>query len=327
MRLSTSMMYANGLKGVLSQETDMNRLVEQIGSGRKFLTPADDPLAAALSINVAQTQSMNATYQLNRNTAKTNLGQENNVLDSVTTALESVRTRVVQAGNGTMSDSDRQALSTALKSAREALLGLANSTDGNGQYMFSGYQGSAAPYVQNAAGQVVYSGATGERTIQVDQSRQMSTSDLGKDIFSRANPGAQGYVSSASPGNTGTAQFGTASITPGGANVGKNFSVAFEADPTTGAIGYRVTTTDPSGATPPVINPAPPASPPLIRMARRSISAACPSSSGQAAERRHHQCREHPVGQRRCVQHIGQPDQDAGFTDRRRREGLGQAGQ
>ena len=80
MRLSTSMMYANGLKGVLSQETDMNRLVEQIGSGRKFLTPADDPLAAALSINVAQTQSMNATYQLNRNTAKTNLGQENNVL-------------------------------------------------------------------------------------------------------------------------------------------------------------------------------------------------------------------------------------------------------
>ena len=123
MRLSTSMMYANGLKGVLSQETDMNRLVEQIGSGRKFLTPADDPLAAALSINVAQTQSMNATYQLNRNTAKTNLGQENNVLDSVTTALESVRTRVVQAGNGTMSDSDRQVLSTALKSAREALLG------------------------------------------------------------------------------------------------------------------------------------------------------------------------------------------------------------
>ena len=176
----------------------MNRLVEQIGSGRKFLTPADDPLAAALSINVAQTQSMNATYQLNRNTAKTNLGQESNVLDSVTTALSDVRTRVVQAG-GTFSDSDRQALSTALKSAREALLGLANSTDGNGQYMFSGYQGSAAPYAQNAAGQIVYSGATGERTIQVDQSRQMSTSDLGKDIFSRANPGAQGYVSSASP--------------------------------------------------------------------------------------------------------------------------------
>ena len=90
--------------------------------------------------------------------------------------------------------------------------------------MFSGYQGSAAPYAERG-GQIVYSGATANapfqvdqsrqmstsdlgkdifsraNTIQVDQSRQMSTSDLGKDIFSRANPGAQGYVSSASPGN------------------------------------------------------------------------------------------------------------------------------
>ena len=128
----------------------MNRLVEQIGSGRKFLTPADDPLAAALSINVAQTQSMNATYQLNRNTAKTNLGQESNVLDSVTTALSDVRTRVVQAGNGTFGQRPPGAVDRAQERPR-SVLGLANSTDGNGQYMFSGYQGSAAPYAQNAA--------------------------------------------------------------------------------------------------------------------------------------------------------------------------------
>ena len=182
MRLSTSMMYSNGLKGVLAQESDMNRLVEQVGSGKKFLTPADDPLSASLAINVAQTESMNSTYALNRNTAKTNLGQENNVLDSITTALADVRTRVVQAGNGTFADSDRQALSTALKNARDALLGLANSTDGNGQYLFSGYQGGVVPYSQDTNGKIVYSGATGERTVQVDQSRQMSTSDIGSDI-------------------------------------------------------------------------------------------------------------------------------------------------
>ena len=213
------MMYSNGLKGVLSQESDMNRLVEQVGSGKKFLTPADDPLSASQSINVAQTQSMNSTYALNRGTAKTNLSQENNILDSITTALADVRTRVVQAGNGTFADSDRQALSTALKSARDALLGLANSTDGNGQYLFSGYQGGVIPYAQDANGKIVYSGATGERTVQVDQSRQMSTSDIGSDIFGRANPGSQAYVSTAAPTNTGTAQFGTVSVTPGSPNI------------------------------------------------------------------------------------------------------------
>ena len=102
---------------------------------------------------------------------------------SITTALADVRTRVVQAGNGTFADSDRQALSTALKNARDALLGLANSTDGNGQYLFSGFQGGVVPYAQDTTGKIVYSGATGERTVQVDQSRQMSTSDIGLSLI------------------------------------------------------------------------------------------------------------------------------------------------
>ncbi len=247
MRLSTSMMYANGLKGVLSQESDMNRLVEQVGSGRKNLSPADDPLAAAQAISVAQTQSMNNTYGMNRQTANTNLGQETNALTAVTNALQEARTRIVQAG-GVLSDSDRQTLSTALKSTRDALLGLANTTDGNGQYLFSGNNGSVMPYSKNAAGQIVYSGSVGERTIQVDQSRQLSTSDLGKDIFGRANPGSQAFVTSAASTNTGTAEFTAASVTPGTANAGKKFAVQFETDAVTGTVGYRVTTTNPDGS-------------------------------------------------------------------------------
>lgn len=260
MRLSTTMMYSNGLSGVLAQESDMNRLVEQIGSGRKFLSPADDPLGAALSIGVAQTQSINSTYAMNRQTAKANLGQESNALDAVKNVLQEARTRVVQAG-GTLSDSDRQTLSTALKSTREALLGLANTTDGNGQYLFSGNDGAVMPYAKDSAGKILYSGSVGDRTIQVDQSRQLSSSDLGVDIFGRANPGAQSYVASTPSANAGTAQFGAVSVTPGSPNIGKNFSVSFEVD-AAGAIGFRVETTDADGTnavtTPPVGDPATP---------------------------------------------------------------------
>ncbi|CAB3630800.1 flagellar hook-associated protein FlgL [Achromobacter pestifer] len=248
MRLSTTMMYTNGLSGVLSQESDMNRLVEQVGSGRKYLTPADDPLSAALAIGVAQTQSINSTYAMNRQTANTNLGQESNTLDSVKNALQEARTRVIQAG-GVLSDSDRQTLSTALKSTREALLGLANTTDGSGQYLFSGNDGSVMPYTKDASGKIQYSGSVGERTIQVDQSRQLSTSDLGVDVFGRANPGSQAYVASAPASNTGTAQFSAVSVTPGSGNLDKNFTVTFEAD-ATGAMGFRVTTTDANGGNP-----------------------------------------------------------------------------
>ncbi|RSE92591.1 flagellar hook-associated protein FlgL [Achromobacter aegrifaciens] len=255
MRLSTSMMYSNGLKGILAQESDMNRLVEQVGSGRKFLSPADDPLAAARAIDVAQTQSMNNTYGMNRQTANTNLGQESNTLTAVTNALQEARTRIIQAGS-TLSDSDRRTLSTALKSTRDALLGLANTTDGNGQYLFSGNNGSVMPYSKNAAGQITYSNSIGERTIQVDQSRQMSTSDLGKDIFGRANPGSQAYVASTPQTNTGSAQFGAVSVAPGTGGGGKTFEVTYEADAATGAMGYRITTTNPDGSS--TVVPQPP---------------------------------------------------------------------
>ena len=69
------------------------------------------------------------------------------------------------------------------------------------------------------------------------------------DIFGRANPGSQAYVASTPASNTGTAQFSAVSVTPGSGNLDKNFSVTFEAD-ATGAIGFRVTTTDANGGNP-----------------------------------------------------------------------------
>lgn len=254
MRLSTSMMYSNGLKGIMSNESELNRLSEQVGSGRRVLTPADDPLAAALAINVAQTKQMNTTYASNRNTAKDNLGLEANALSSLTTAMQDVMTRVVQAGS-TLDDTNRGALSTALKSAREAILGLANSTDGNGQYLFSGNAGGSAPYGADG----VYIGAAGgDRLVQVDQTRTLSTSDLGTAIFNRANPTSQSYIATAASDNKGTALFSTVSATPA-SNPGKNaFSIEF-ATATDGSMSYTVTSTEPPPSTnPPVVSAATP---------------------------------------------------------------------
>lgn len=115
MRLSTALIYQNGLNGVLNQEAAMARLQEQLSSGRRVLTPADDPLAAALAINVSQTSSMNSNYDANRKQAEQALGAQTNTLQSVVKNMQEMLKRVVEAGNGTMSDADRQALVIALK--------------------------------------------------------------------------------------------------------------------------------------------------------------------------------------------------------------------
>ena len=228
MRLSTSLIYQNGLNGILKQEATLSRLQEQLASGRRVLSPADDPLAASLAVNLSQTSSMNATYAANRNTAKQTLGMESNALASMVTTLQSVLGRVVQAG-GTLSDADRQALVTELEGARAQMVGLANSTDGNGQFLFSGHDGYTQPVTLKADGSVTYGGDSGQRMIQVDQTRQMAGSDVVADIFGKASSGSMTYIIQADAANTGTGQFSTVSFgaPAAGNNVGKDFAISF----------------------------------------------------------------------------------------------------
>lgn len=216
MRISSTLFFQTGLNSINAQQSDLMHLFQQIGSGQRMVTPADDPLAAAQAINISQSQTMNMRYADNREVAKRNLGVEENTLNSVTTLLQDVKTRLVEAGNGTLSDVDRMTLSGVLKHARTTLLGLANATDGNGQYLFSGSLGDVEPF--DADG--IYRGDTGKRNVQVDQTRRLPASDVGVDIFARATPGINSYITAAGTGtslggmspNSGTGVISSASI-------------------------------------------------------------------------------------------------------------------
>jgi flagellar hook-associated protein 3 FlgL len=261
-RISTALFYQNGLNGILNQQSKVSTLQNELSAGQRVLTPADDPLASAQSVIISQSASMNTTYASNRATANQSLGSEENALSSVTTTLQSVLTQIVQAGDGAMSDADRQAMVTQLTSARDQLLGLANSTDGNGQYLFSGYKGFTQPYttVTDSSGQsqIVYQGDTGQRTIQVEQTRQMASSDVGTDIFNRVSPGTISYITTASGNaaggaNQGTGTFSATSVSaPSATNyVGDTFKINFTQDnsdgPGTGNVTYSVAVTDAKG--------------------------------------------------------------------------------
>ncbi|CAM5339538.1 flagellar hook-associated protein FlgL [Eoetvoesiella caeni] len=251
MRISSNLFFQTGLNSINAQQSDLMHLYQQIGSGQRMVTPADDPLAAAQAINIGQAQALNKRFAENREVAKNSLGIEANTLDSVTTLLQDIKTRLIEAGNGTMSDADRATLADVLKSSKETLLGLANAKDGNGQYLFSGYAGSQPAFVTDANGKVTYNGDANQRLIQADQTRQIAGSDIGTDIFMRATAGARDYVTSADAGNTGTALIGKPVVTDSqGINVGKTFEVEFSNSAAVPPVlQYTITVKDISGGT------------------------------------------------------------------------------
>ncbi|MAK56726.1 MAG: flagellar hook-associated protein 3 [Pusillimonas sp.] len=244
MRISSNLFFETGLRTINLQQSDLMHRYQQVGTGRRMITPADDPLAAAQTINIAQSQSLNLRYAENRQVAKTQLGTQENTLDSVTTLLQGIKTRLVEAGNGTLSDADRGVLANVLENAKDNLMGLANATDGNGQYLFSGHSGSRPPFISDAFGAVSYQGDEGRRLIQVDQTRQLDSADNGLDIFTKAAPGARDYITHAANGNQGTGIIGKPVISdPKGQYVGAKFELSFT-QAGDGSMEYSVTVRD-----------------------------------------------------------------------------------
>lgn len=229
MRISTQSFYQQSQTAMNSQQSSLLRVQQQLGAGTKILAPSDDPIAATRALGVSQSVALNAQYAASRSQANHTLSLEENTLHSVTDVLQYIKTQVVEAGNGTMSDIDRATIATTLQSSFDQLQSLANSDDGNGQFLFSGFKSGSPPFVTQAGGSVQYVGDQGQRLMQVDVTRQMAATDDGHSIFQTVQGGA-GYVTASGAANTGSGVFSANSVTnPLDPNYGKDFVISFPA--------------------------------------------------------------------------------------------------
>lgn len=183
MRISTLTMYEQSLNALNRQQSEFMKTGLQISSGRRVVNPSDDPQAASLAVGVDQAKAVDQQYANARVSARNTLSQQESVLNSSSDFIIRARTLLVQASNDTLSDADRNAIAQELNGIYQGLVGQANSMDGNGRYLFGGYQDGAPPFVQDADARVSYVGDRGVKAQQVDSARLMPSVDHGQAIF------------------------------------------------------------------------------------------------------------------------------------------------
>jgi flagellar hook-associated protein 3 FlgL len=226
MRVSSSTIFDNNVSLLGQQQSKLLQTQQQISTGRRILTASDDPVAAARALEVTQSDAMNTQYAANRNAARNTVSLAESTLQSVTTLLQDVKTAAIGAGNGSFNNSDRQTIATELSGRLQELIGYANSTDGVGNYLFSGFQSRTQPFA-NVAGVMSYNGDDGERLTQVSASRQMASNNSGADVFMRVKNGNGTFVTQAVAANTGSGVISAGTVT--GPVTGDRYSVAFSA--------------------------------------------------------------------------------------------------
>ena len=242
MRISTASVYQNAVSNFNNMQAEISNSLNEVSSGISLTSPSVDPAAASQVLVATQASNLNTQYGVNRGNASDALNTSDGVLAGVTNLMQSLESQIVEAGSGTLTTSDKATLAQQFKSSISQLMNLANSTDSNGNYMFSGSAVGTAPYSATSNG-AVYNGNQQSQMLQVDASQQLPVTQAGSSVFGNIQVSPHAYFSIPDAGNTSTATMSNGVVTNPAALTEDNYSVTF-----TSPTAYNVTDTSTGAA-------------------------------------------------------------------------------
>jgi len=183
MRISTSTAYDRGTAAILRENVDLNKTLLQIATGKRILTPADDPADAARILGLNQQKERTTKFQDNISAAEGTLQIEDVTLQNIVDLLQRIRELTIQGNNDTYDAEQRRSIAYEIEDLSESLYGYANTVDGQGNYLFGGFRNDQPPFTKGAGGDITYVGDQGQKNIQIGASRQIPTGDNGYDVF------------------------------------------------------------------------------------------------------------------------------------------------
>lgn len=156
-RLGTANMYDRTISNISKQQAELASQMEHASAGKRVLRASDDPVAAAQAERARTRLTRMETDQrmLDAQTATIKYGES--TLGEINGAVQEFRSLLVQAGNGTYNQTQRDTLVEQLTSLRDQILKYSNRTDSNGLPLFRGLDTESSMPFPNG-GQGIQSG-------------------------------------------------------------------------------------------------------------------------------------------------------------------------
>ena len=204
MRISSQMFFMSNTTSLMSQQAELSELNLHLSSTKRVMNASDDPVAIATIQRLKQDLAVGEQYISNGETAQSANELSDITLEQSTYILQRVRELMVSGSNGTMNESNREAIALELETLKEELMGVANTQDGNSQYIYAGYDVDTKPFQLNESGEVEYYGDSGERDIQIGSGVTVQANDAGDNVFMNIASGNGTFVSEVGEQNGGS---------------------------------------------------------------------------------------------------------------------------
>lgn len=144
-RVTQNMLNNNMLRNLHQSMRHMDKLQEQLSSGKKVSRPSDDPVVATRGMFYRSSLMEVEQYQRNVDDAESWVELTDKTLDEIGNVMQRISELLVYSGDGALSPSDLQAMAQEVAQLKEHLGTLANQQL-NGKYIFGGSATNVAPY-------------------------------------------------------------------------------------------------------------------------------------------------------------------------------------
>ena len=237
MRLSSLGFSMGSMNAMLTQQSALAKLQNQVALGSRVTSPADDPIAAVHILELQRAQSESEQFAKNSTLAKNRLSLEEQSMVDVGNVMTRVRELLLQAGNvGTLSNSDRESIATEMAARLDELQDIANRQDGNGEYLFSGYSTKTKPFSGGDGSPISYVADQGERQLAISTTQRVADSHNGFDVFVGIPEGNGTFSTAVSGSNIGSGAIDVGSVINRTSWVPDDYTITF-----TSATTYEVT--------------------------------------------------------------------------------------
>ena len=228
MRVTQSLEQSQFVSAINQLESNISTTQNQLSSGFSFTTAAQNPVAAGLVTGYNQVLTQSQQFVTNSNSAQTSLNTEDSALTQIQNSLQSLRDLALEANNSSESPQDLSAIATQATQIQNTLLSIANTQDGNGNFIFAGFSTQTQPFALSATG-ATYSGDQGQRQVQIAPGQTVVVGDNGDLVFNQIKTGNGTFQATAAAGNTGTGVVSTATVSDPADYTGGSFSIDFTA--------------------------------------------------------------------------------------------------
>jgi flagellar hook-associated protein 3 FlgL len=144
-RMASDQVVRNFMSDLEGNYQSLSRSQRQVSTGKRVLSPSDDPVGIALSLGLRRDQGATEAWSRNIDDSLTWLGNTDGALGQALDVVQRAHELAVQGGNGTLSAASRGLIADEVASLKGQFVEIGNSSVG-GRFIFGGTATATRPF-------------------------------------------------------------------------------------------------------------------------------------------------------------------------------------